>query len=119
MILLQSEACRIAMCENPQWSVVMLLFGMISCSVPHQMKAELILTLAALARTPEIAATLWQTLEASQVNKKLLVFLLHHVQTMFSDVLYDLYTSTCFQFLSDFYQHCCFDVGFFANVYMQ
>lgn len=56
------------MCENQQWSVVMLLFGLVSCSVPPQMKAELLRTLAALAKTPEIAATLWQTLEASQVG---------------------------------------------------
>ncbi|XP_045195259.2 nuclear pore complex protein Nup205-like [Mercenaria mercenaria] len=63
----QSENCRIAIYENQQWSVVMLLFGLVSCSVPPQMKAELLKVLASLARTPEYAATLWQTLEGSQV----------------------------------------------------
>ncbi|XP_052809828.1 nuclear pore complex protein Nup205-like [Mya arenaria] len=63
----QSDNCRVAMCENQHWSVVMLLFGLVSCAVPPTMKAELLRTLAALARTPEIAATLWQTLEASQI----------------------------------------------------
>lgn len=54
-------------CENQQWSVVMLMFGLITCSVPPKMKSELLRTLAAFARTAEIASTLWQTLETSQV----------------------------------------------------
>ena len=64
----QSENCRVAMCENQQWSVLMLMFGLVTCSVPPQMKSEILHTLAALAQTPEIAATLWQTLEAAQVG---------------------------------------------------
>ncbi|XP_052238220.1 nuclear pore complex protein Nup205-like isoform X2 [Dreissena polymorpha] len=63
----QNENCRILVCENQHWSVVMLLFGLVSCSVPPHMKSVLLRTLTALARTPEIAATLWQTLEASQI----------------------------------------------------
>ena len=69
----QSDNCRVAMCENQHWSVVMLLFGLVSCSVPAPMKSELLLTLAALARNLEIAATLWTTLEASQVRCVFLV----------------------------------------------
>ncbi|KAL4232887.1 hypothetical protein ACF0H5_007574 [Mactra antiquata] len=63
----QNETCRIAMFENQQWSVVMLIFGLVSCSVPPQMKSELLKTLASLSKTQEYGATIWQTLEASQI----------------------------------------------------
>ena len=82
--MLQNDHCRIAMCETQQWSVVMLLFGLVSCSVPSQMKVELLMTLAALAQTPEIAATLWQTLEASQV----LTYIYFLIQTFFHKSLF-------------------------------
>ena len=68
LFFFQSEQCRLVICENQQWSVVMLLFGLITCSVPPKMKSELLRTLAAFARTAEIASTLWQTLESSQVG---------------------------------------------------
>nr|KAG5691714.1 hypothetical protein BaRGS_010217 [Batillaria attramentaria] len=50
------------------WSVVVILFGLLGCSVAVSLKRELLLTLAALSQTPMIAATVWQTLEASQVE---------------------------------------------------
>ena len=68
IVFIQSEQCRLVICENQQWSVVMLMFGLITCSVPSKMKSELLQTLAAFARTAEIASTLWQTLETSQVG---------------------------------------------------
>ena len=63
----QNETCRSALCENQQWSLVMVLFGLLSCSVTVHMKGELLLTLAAIAHTPVFASTIWQTLETSQV----------------------------------------------------
>ncbi|KAK7106896.1 nuclear pore complex protein Nup205-like [Littorina saxatilis] len=62
-----NEICRGALCENQQWSVVVTLFGLLGCSVPVKLKGELLLTLAAVSKTPMIAATVWQTLEASQI----------------------------------------------------
>ncbi|RUS70914.1 hypothetical protein EGW08_021327, partial [Elysia chlorotica] len=63
----QSETCRSAFCENQQWSVVMVLFGLLSCSVPFTMKGEILRTLASIAQTPVFAATIWQALESSQI----------------------------------------------------
>ena len=56
------------MCENQQWLPLVLLLGLVSCSVPPHLKAELLLTLSALAQTPEVAASLWQSIEVSQVS---------------------------------------------------
>ncbi|XP_059166343.1 nuclear pore complex protein Nup205-like isoform X2 [Physella acuta] len=66
-IALLSDTCRSSFCENQQWSVVMVLFGLLACSVSVQMKGELLSTLAAIAQTPVFAATIWQTLESSQI----------------------------------------------------
>ncbi|GFS19080.1 nuclear pore complex protein Nup205-like, partial [Elysia marginata] len=63
----QSDTCRSAFCENQQWSVVMVLFGLLSCSVPFTMKGEILRTLASIAQTPVFAATIWQALESSQI----------------------------------------------------
>ncbi|KAL8613661.1 hypothetical protein ACOMHN_029753 [Nucella lapillus] len=63
----QNEMCRGALCENQHWSMVVTLFGLLGCSVPVTLKRELLLTLAAVSKTPMIAATIWQTLEASQI----------------------------------------------------
>lgn len=46
---------------------VTVLFGLASCSIPIGLKAEVLLTLTALAKSPEIAGTIWQGLESSQV----------------------------------------------------
>lgn len=64
----QSENARIGLCENQQWVPVVLLFGLVGCCIPPELKAELLLTLAAFGRTPDIAANLWQSLEVSQVK---------------------------------------------------
>ncbi|XP_077999885.1 nuclear pore complex protein Nup205-like [Glandiceps talaboti] len=63
----QDETARISLCENQSWLPIQLLFGLLSCSIPPVLKGELLLTLAALAKSPEIAATLWQSLEVSQI----------------------------------------------------
>lgn len=58
---------RVALCDNPNWAALNVLLGLVSCSVPIPLKAELLLTLAALARTANTAATLWHNLETSQI----------------------------------------------------
>ncbi|KAK2179080.1 hypothetical protein NP493_515g00009 [Ridgeia piscesae] len=63
----QDETARVALCENQQWLILVVLLGLVSCSVPAQLKADLLLTLAALAKTPEIAANLWHSLEVAQL----------------------------------------------------
>ncbi|GAB1605006.1 nuclear pore complex protein Nup205-like [Argonauta hians] len=63
----QNKESRIAIYENQQWQVVTVLFGLASCSIPVGLKAEVLLTLAALAKSPEIAGTIWQGLESSQI----------------------------------------------------
>ncbi|XP_064596049.1 nuclear pore complex protein Nup205-like [Liolophura sinensis] len=63
----ESENARLGLCENQQWVPVVLLFGLVGCCIPPELKAELLLTLAAFGRTPDIAANLWQSLEVSQI----------------------------------------------------
>ena len=67
MIHLQDEAARVVLYENQSWLPVASLFGLVGCSVPRDLKAEILLTLAAFAKTPEVASNMWITLEASQV----------------------------------------------------
>lgn len=49
-------------------STLLFLFsGLLSCSVPLQLKAEILQTLSALALSKETAIPLWDNLEASQI----------------------------------------------------
>ncbi|KAJ8957097.1 hypothetical protein NQ318_007312 [Aromia moschata] len=43
------------------------MLGLVSCSVPIPLKADLLLTLAALSKSSENAAHMWENLEASQI----------------------------------------------------
>lgn len=67
MVADKDEFSRMALCENPNWAPLTVLLGLVSCSVPILLKADLLNTLAALAKTPTLAATLWHNLEASQI----------------------------------------------------
>ena len=83
MVDFQNENCRVAFCENQQWQVVVVLFGLVTCSVPLYLKAEIFRVLAAFGRTPDIAVSLWHTLEASQVrtiHSKLCILMLSTIQ---------------------------------------
>lgn len=64
---LQSENARLALCEHPQWTPVVVILGLLQCSIPPVLKAELLETLTAFGKSPEIAASLWQSLEYTQV----------------------------------------------------
>jgi len=56
------------MCESQAWLPVASLFGLLGCPVPHRLKAQILSTLAAFAKSPEIAYSLWHTLEQSQAS---------------------------------------------------
>lgn len=61
------EVSRAAISENPTWSPLVVLLGLVSCCVPITLKAELLLTLAALANAADTAAALWVSMEAAQI----------------------------------------------------
>ncbi|XP_064397234.1 nuclear pore complex protein Nup205-like isoform X2 [Halichondria panicea] len=61
------ENARIVMYENQSWLPVASLFGLVGCPVPRELKADVLETLAVFARTPEIAASMWHTLEVAQI----------------------------------------------------
>lgn len=46
----------------------MVMLGLLQCSVPPVLKAEILHCLAAFGKSPEIAASLWQSLEYTQVS---------------------------------------------------
>ncbi|XP_064417895.1 nuclear pore complex protein Nup205 isoform X2 [Latimeria chalumnae] len=62
-----SENARLALCEHPQWTPVVVMLGLLQCSIPPVLKAELLETLTAFGKSPEIAASLWQSLEYTQI----------------------------------------------------
>ncbi|XP_030645807.1 nuclear pore complex protein Nup205 [Chanos chanos] len=66
-IITWSENARLALCEHPQWTPVVVVLGLLQCSVQPALKAELLRTLAAFGKSPEIAASLWQSLEYTQI----------------------------------------------------
>ena len=55
------------MYENQTWLPVATLFGLIGCPVPQELKAEIFKTLATFALSPDIATSMWHTLEVTQV----------------------------------------------------
>ncbi|KAF4517670.1 hypothetical protein B566_EDAN004964, partial [Ephemera danica] len=55
------------MAEDPAWDAVHTILGLVKCSVPVPLKADLLLTLAALAKNPHVATEVWQKLEMSGV----------------------------------------------------
>ncbi|XP_076168586.1 nuclear pore complex protein Nup205 isoform X2 [Ptiloglossa arizonensis] len=67
VIAKNDEMSRIAICDHPGWKVLPSLIGLVSCGISIPLKAVLIRTLAALARSPESSSTVWQSLEAAQI----------------------------------------------------
>uniref|UniRef100_T1GBX3 Uncharacterized protein n=1 Tax=Megaselia scalaris TaxID=36166 RepID=T1GBX3_MEGSC len=61
------ENARIALCEHPNWAPIQVLLGLLGCSVPILLKAEILLTLTALGKSRETAAQIWANLENSQI----------------------------------------------------
>jgi hypothetical protein len=46
---------------------VTTFFNLIRCAVPLPLKADILLTLASLAKTAEVANEIWQTMEATNI----------------------------------------------------
>ncbi|XP_076547849.1 nuclear pore complex protein Nup205 isoform X1 [Osmia lignaria lignaria] len=67
VIAKNDEMSRIAICDHPGWKVLPSLIGLVSCGISIPLKAVLIRTLAALAKSPESSSTVWQSLEAAQI----------------------------------------------------
>ncbi|XP_076634374.1 nuclear pore complex protein Nup205 [Colletes latitarsis] len=67
VIAKNDEMSRIAICDHPGWKILPSLIGLVSCGISIPLKAVLIRTLAALARSPESSSTVWQSLEAAQI----------------------------------------------------
>lgn len=61
------EFSRLALCEHPGWAPLSILLGLVGCSVPIPLKADLLLTLASLSKSSENAVQMWENLEASQI----------------------------------------------------
>ena len=55
------------MYENQSWLPVASLFGLIGCPIPRDLKAKVLHTLATFALSPEIAGSMWHTLEMAQI----------------------------------------------------
>ncbi|KAJ8002888.1 hypothetical protein DPEC_G00163630 [Dallia pectoralis] len=66
-IITWSENARLALCEHPQWTPIVVILGLLQCSVQPVLKGELLLCLAAFGKSPEIASSLWQSLEYTQI----------------------------------------------------
>jgi len=66
-IIQHDDVARVSLYENAQWLPVVCLLGLVSCSTPPCLKAELLLTIAVFSHTPEIANNIWQSLEVSQI----------------------------------------------------
>ncbi|XP_053282172.1 nuclear pore complex protein Nup205 isoform X2 [Pleuronectes platessa] len=66
-IITWSENARLALCEHPQWTPVVVMLGLLQCSIPPVLKAGVLNCLAAFGKSPEIAASLWQSLEYTQI----------------------------------------------------
>uniref|UniRef100_A0A671S734 Nuclear pore complex protein Nup205-like n=1 Tax=Sinocyclocheilus anshuiensis TaxID=1608454 RepID=A0A671S734_9TELE len=67
-IITWSENARLALCEHPQWTPAVVMLGLLQCSVQPVLKAQILHALAAFGKSPEIAASLWQSLEYTQVE---------------------------------------------------
>ena len=57
------------MYESQQWLSLASLFRLVGCPIPRELKAEVLLTLACFAKSPDIAATMTHTLESVQVRR--------------------------------------------------
>ncbi|XP_018324440.1 nuclear pore complex protein Nup205 [Agrilus planipennis] len=63
----KDEFSRLALCEHPGWAPLTILLGLVACSVPLSLKANLLYALAALCKSHDIASQMWNNLEDSQI----------------------------------------------------
>lgn len=86
----QCENARLALCEHPQWTPVVVMLGLLQCSVQPALKAHLLHALAAFGKSPEIAASLWQSLEYTQVSAHTLCMYTLYVLSHFANNIQNL-----------------------------
>lgn len=55
------------MYENQKWIPVASMFGLLGSAIPRSLKTEILRTLTAFAKSLEVAAPMWHTLEKAQV----------------------------------------------------
>lgn len=70
------------------------MLGLLQCSVPPVLKAELLHSLAAFGKSPEIAASLWQSLEYTQVDLNNFNVPFCKVSTVTQNIIYSLIICT-------------------------
>uniref|UniRef100_A0A1A9X212 Uncharacterized protein n=1 Tax=Glossina brevipalpis TaxID=37001 RepID=A0A1A9X212_9MUSC len=61
------EVVRVVMCEHPNWSPLYTLTGLLMYAIPLNLKADILVTLAGLAKSKETANLLWNNLQAMQL----------------------------------------------------
>ncbi|XP_017097003.2 nuclear pore complex protein Nup205 [Drosophila bipectinata] len=61
------EISRLMICEQVTWQPTQVLLGLVACSTPLVLKAEILFTLSALAKSRETARAIWMNLEDSQI----------------------------------------------------
>ena len=67
-----SDAARAAIVQSPEWQPLLVMIGLLGCAVPTLIKAELLKTLASLAKTADVALQVWNGIEASSfINKEI------------------------------------------------
>ncbi|KAI5710857.1 hypothetical protein M8J75_012010 [Diaphorina citri] len=66
-VAIHDDLSRQKFCEHTQWNAIQVILSLLQCSVHIELKAELVLTLAAFAKSQSIATSLWHQLEASQI----------------------------------------------------
>ena len=60
-----SDQARTAIVQNDDWQPILVMIGLLGCAVPTVLKAELLKTLSALAKTSDVAMQVWTGVEAS------------------------------------------------------
>ncbi|XP_059473287.1 nuclear pore complex protein Nup205 [Neocloeon triangulifer] len=58
---------RQTLAQNPSWSPVQTFLALIRCAVPIPLKAEILLTVASLAKSSEVANEVWQQMESTNI----------------------------------------------------
>ena len=53
------------MLQRPEWQPIPVMIGLLGCPVPSVLKSEILLALASLSKSPEVALDIWNALEAS------------------------------------------------------
>ncbi|KAK2720666.1 nuclear pore complex protein Nup205-like isoform X2 [Artemia franciscana] len=61
------DVARVSLAENPVWTPLVTFLGLVTCSVPLLLKADLLKALSAFAKSRDIASTLWYYVEMAQV----------------------------------------------------